>query len=207
MNYERIFLKMQSLSFNLPTIGTTLLNRFLGAKITILGYNELLKICRLFSENTNLVEVMPETLNEKEKYYFHTIDSEGLIFSNWMLQHIENKKVILIDFDSTYNEVEIEFESIDWIPAYFVKEFWEIFEEFYGNNESEDEENMNKMGTEMEYDCENTSNIKEICRTIATDLWQNYESYENILDSLDEISGDDEADISILTTLFERLFK
>lgn len=207
MNYERNFLKMQSLNFNLPTIGTTLLNRFLGAKITILGYNELLKICKWFSENTNLTEVMPETLNEKEKYYFHTIDSEGLIFSNWILQHIENKEVFLIDFDSTYNEVEVEFESIDWIPAYFIKEFWEIFEEFYGNNESEDEENMNEMKTKIEYDCENTSNVKEICRTIATDLFQNYESYENILAALNGFPEDDELDVTILTTLFERLFK
>lgn len=207
MNYERNLLKMQSLNFNLTAIGTTLLNRFSGENVTILGYNELLKICKWFSENTNLVEVMPETLNEKEKYDFHTIDSEGLIFSNWMLQHIENKEVPLIDFDSTYNEVEIDFEGIDWISAYFVKEFWEIFEDFYSCNESEDEENMNEMETEMEYNCENSSNTKEICRTIATDLLQNYESYESILNSLNEISEDDETDITILATLFERLFK
>lgn len=208
MNYERNFYKMQGLAFNLTTIGTTLLNRFSGGNVTILGYNELLKICKLFSENTNLVEVMPETLNEKEKYYFHTIDREGLIFSNWTLQHIENKEVPLIDFDSTYNEVEIDFESIDWIPAYFVKEFWEIFEEFYGYNESEDEENMNEMETEMEYNCENTSNIKEICRTIAEDLLQNYESYENVLAAMNGFSEeDDETDVTVLATLFERLFK
>lgn len=66
---------------------------------------------------------------------------------------------------------------------------------------------MNEMETEMEYDCENTSNTKEICRTIAADLLQNYESYENILNSLNEISEDDETDITILATLFERLFK
>ena len=64
-----------------------------------------------------------------------------------------------------------------------------------------------EIETEMEYECENISNTKEICRTIAADLLQNYESYENILNSLNEISEDDETDITILTTLFERLFK
>lgn len=57
------------------------------------------------------------------------------------------------------------------------------------------------------YNYKNTSNIEEICRTIAADLLQNYESYENILNSLNEISEDDETDITILATLFERLFK
>lgn len=207
MNYEKNILKMQDLNFNLTAIGTTLLNRFSGENVTILGYNELLGICKWLSGNTNLVEVIPGTLNEKEKYDFQTVDTGGLILSNWILQHIENKKVSLIDFDNTYNEIEIDFESINWIPAYFIKEFWEIFEDFYGCNESEDEENMNEMETEMEYNCEDTSNTKEICRTIATDLLRNYESYENILNSLNEISEDDETDITILAVLFERLFK
>ena len=69
MNYERNFYKMQDLEFNLSTIGATLLNRFSEKEVTILKYNELLKICKLFSENTNFVETIPETLNEKEKYY------------------------------------------------------------------------------------------------------------------------------------------
>ena len=57
------------------------------------------------------------------------------------------------------------------------------------------------------YNYKNTSNIKEICRTIAVDLLQNYESYENILVSLNGFSGDDELDTKIIATLFERLFK
>lgn len=208
MNYERNFYKMQDLEFNLSTIGATLLNRFSEKEVTILKYNELLKICKLFSENTNFVETIPETLNEKEKYYFHTIREEGIVYSHSALQYIEKKKVILIDFNNEHNEINIKsLGAIDWIPTYFIKEFWEIFDDFYGCNESEDEENMNEMETEMEYDCENTSNTKEICRTIATDLLQNYESYENILNSLNEISEDDETDVTILAALFERLFK
>ena len=74
-------------------------------------------------------------------------------------------------------------------------------------NENKGEENMNEVETETEYDYENTSNTKEICRTIAADLLQNYESYENILASLNGFSGDDELDIEIIATLFERLFK
>jgi hypothetical protein len=133
-----------------------------------------------------------------------------MIYSHSTLRNIENKQIILIDFDNEYNEINIKsLNNIDWIPVYFIKEFWEIFEDFYGNNESEDEKNMNEVETEteMEYNCENTSNIEEICRTIAADLLQNYESYENILNSLNEISEDDETDITILATLFERLFK
>jgi hypothetical protein len=53
MNYERNFYKMQGLNFNLATIGITLVNRFSEKEVTIFGYNELLKICKLFSENTN----------------------------------------------------------------------------------------------------------------------------------------------------------
>jgi hypothetical protein len=213
MNYERNFYKMQGLNFNLATIGTTLVNRFSEKEVTIFGYNELLKICKLFSENTNLVETIPKTLNEKEKYYFYTIREEGIIYSHSALRNIENKQIILIDFDNEYNEINIKsLDNIDWIPAYFIKEFWEIFEDFYGNNGSEDEKNMNEVEaeTEMEYNCENTSNIEEICRTIAADLLQNYESYENILASLNGFSGendDDELDITIIATLFERLFK
>lgn len=208
MNYERNFYKMQGLEFNLPTIGTTFLNRFSEKEITILEYNELLKICKLFSENTNFVETIPETLNEKEKYYFHTICEEGIVYSHSTLQHIEKNKVILIDFNNEYNEINIKSLGVtDWIPVYFIKEFWEIFEDFYGCNESEDEENMNEMETVVEYDCEDSTTTKEICRTIATDLLQNYESYENILNSLNEISEDDEIDVTILATLFERLFK
>lgn len=208
MNYERNFYKMQGLEFNLSTIGTTLLNRFSEKEVTILEYNELLKICKLFSENTNFVEAIPETLNEKEKYYFHTIREEGIVYSHSALQYIEKHKVILIDFNNEHNEINIKsLGAIDWIPVYFIKEFWEIFEDFYGCNKSEDEENMNEMETEMEYDYENISNTKEICRTIATDLLKNYESYESILNSLNEISEDDETDVTILATLFERLFK
>lgn len=208
MNYERNFYKMQDLEFNLSTIGATLLNRFSEKEVTILKYNELLKICKLFSENTNFVETIPETLNEKEKYYFHTIREEGIVYSHSALQYIEKKKVILIDFNNEHNEINIKsLGAIDWIPTYFIKEFWEIFDDFYGCNESGDEENMNEMKTETEYDCGSTSNTKEICRTIATDLLQNYESYENILNSLNEISENDETDVAILAVLFERLFK
>ena len=202
MNYAKLINKMiekNSLPYRVNTFGIEYLNKV----VHTLRYEDMLEICKIL-ENTDEGFCYHSGHDTKNIYVFQCCDYEDCD-----LKEISNKAFKILYCDENDNSIETQ---DDWIPIFLIKEFWEFYEKFLNDlneqknenrNENEGEENMN----EMEYDCENTSNTKEICRTIAADLLQNYESYENILNSLNEISEDDETDITILATLFERLFK
>lgn len=206
MNYAKLINKMiekNSLPYRVNTFGIEYLNKV----VHTLSYEDMFEICKIL-ENTDEGFCYHSGHDTKNIYVFQCCDYEDCD-----LKEISNKAFKILYCDENDNSIETQ---DDWIPIFLIKEFWEFYEKFLNDlneqknenrNENEGEENMNEMETEMEYDCENTSNTKEICRTIAADLLQNYESYENILNSLNEISEDDETDITILATLFERLFK
>ena len=213
MNYERGICKFEELDWNISELEDSFLKHYMNKKVTIVRYDYLKEICQALVKYSGFVNIdyVPE-INENTYNFCDWSGIEQFYFSESLLSQLSMTEVVVTDYDGQDKMTEIKRPNKAnlWIPAYFIQEFWEIFENLYENNqnnESEDEENMNEMETEMGYDYENTSNTKEICRTIATDLLQNYESYESILNSLNEISEDDETDVTILATLFERLFK
>lgn len=210
MNYAKLIDKMVEKD-NLPYLVNTFGIEYLNKIIHTLNYEDMLEICKIL-ENTDEGFYYHSGHDTKNIYVFQCCSCNDCDLKE-ISSKISSKAFKMLYCDESDNSIETQDY---WIPVFFIKEFWEFYEKFLNDlneqknenkNENEGEENMNEMETEMEYDCENTSNTKEICRTIATDLLQNYESYENILNNLNEISEDDETDVTSLATLFERLFK
>lgn len=210
MNYAKLIDKMVEKD-NLPYLVNTFGIEYLNKIIHTLNYEDMLEICKIL-KNTDEGFYYHSGHDTKNIYVFQCCSCNDCDLKE-ISSKISSKAFKMLYCDESDNSIETQDY---WIPVFFIKEFWEFYEKFLNDlneqknenkNENEGEENMNEMETEMEYDCENTSNTKEICRTIATDLLQNYESYENILNNLNEISEDDETDVTILATLFERLFK
>ena len=206
MNYAKLINKMiekNNLPYRVNAFGIEYLNKV----VHTLSYEDMLEVCKIL-ENTDEGFCYHSDHDTKNIYVFQCCDYEDCD-----LKEISNKAFKILYCDERDNSIKMH---DDWIPIFLIKEFWEFYEKLLNDlneqknenrNENKDEENMNEVKTETEYDYENTSNTKEICRTIAADLLQNYESYENILASLNGFSGDDELDIEIIATLFERLFK
>lgn len=207
MNYAKLIDKMVEKD-NLPYLVNTFGIEYLNKIIHTLNYEDMLEICKIL-ENTDEGFYYHSGHDTKNIYVFQCCSCNDCDLKE-ISSKISSKAFKMLYCDESDNSIETQDY---WIPVFFIKEFYEKFlndlneQKNENKNENEGEENMNEMETEMEYDCENTSNTKEICRTIATDLLQNYESYENILNNLNEISEDDETDVTILATLFERLFK
>ena len=206
MNYAKLINKMiekNNLPYRVNAFGIEYLNKV----VHTLSYEDMLEVCKIL-ENTDEGFCYHSSHDTKNIYVFQCCDYEDCD-----LKEISNKAFKILYCDERDNSIKMH---DDWIPIFLIKEFWEFYEKLLNDlneqknenrNENKGEENMNEVETETEYDYENTSNTKEICRTIAADLLQNYESYENILTSLNGFSGDDELDIEIIATLFERLFK
>lgn len=206
MNYAKLINKMiekNNLPYRVNAFGIEYLNKV----VHTLSYEDMLEVCKIL-ENTDEGFCYHIGHDTRNIYVFQCCDYEDCD-----LKEISNKAFVILYCDERDNSIKMH---DDWIPIFLIKEFWEFYEKLLNDlneqknenrNENKGEENMNEMETETEYDYENTSNTKEICRTIAADLLQNYESYENILASLNGFSGDDELDIEIIATLFERLFK
>lgn len=206
MNYAKLINKMiekNNLPYRVNAFGIEYLNKV----VHTLSYEDMLEVCKIL-ENTDEGFCYHSGHDTKNIYVFQCCDYEDCD-----LKEISNKAFKILYCDERDNSIKMH---DDWIPIFLIKEFWEFYEKLLNDsneqknenrNENKGEENMNEVETEAEYDYENTSNTKEICRTIAADLLQNYESYENILASLNGFSGDDELDIEIIATLFERLFK
>ena len=210
MNYTKLVNRIIEKN-NLPYLVNTFGIEYLYKVVHTLSYEDILEVCKIL-ENTGEGLCYQRGNDAKNRYIFQCCCD----YEDCDLKEISGKAYKMLHCDESDNSIETQ-DCL--IPVFLIKEFWEFWE-FYekflddsneqkneNKNESEDKENMNEIEIEMEYNCKNTSNTKEICRTIAADLLQNYESYESILNSLNEISENDETDITILTTLFERLFK
>ena len=168
MNYAKLINKMvekNNLLYLVNAFGIEYSNKI----IHTLNYEDMLEVCKILG-NSDKELCYYDT---KDRYIFQCCD-----YNNWDLKEISSEIFKMLCCDESDNSIETQDY---WIPIFLFKEFWEFYEKFLNDlneqknkNENGDEENTNEMETEMEYDCENTSNTKEICRTIATDLLQNY---------------------------------
>lgn len=100
-------------------------------------------------------------------------------------------------------------EDRAWIPIIFIKEFWDFYFD-YISKKRENEKMVCSLKLReglKQNEKQNEVNIDDICKTIAEDFIENYDSYTDIfnaLDSFSNISVDDS--IELFANFLKRLF-
>lgn len=137
MDFEKDITKIIMEDMDLEIIGKRFLSEYLGKTITILNEVNLLKVCSLLSEITNIrkgelnfqVFYLPRDCYNEDRYNF-----DGYILKVSLLKELsEHKYYTLYDFWATDNFVDVENEQLKayCLPIYFFKEFFDFYKNFY----------------------------------------------------------------------------